>query len=211
MWRRLVGWFERRRAEHPSDGPGREPVMKLVVGLGNPGRRYEKTRHNVGFDVLRHLAERHASGNVRRRFSGELLEARIAGQKVLLLSPTTYMNRSGRSVAEAARFYKLAPEHILVVCDDLNLPLGKLRLRAKGSPGGHNGLADIIRMLGSEAFPRLRIGIGSPPPGCDPARFVLARFQADEQSTVNEAVKQAADAVAIWVSEGIDASMNRYN
>ncbi|WP_460167971.1 aminoacyl-tRNA hydrolase [Thermostilla marina] len=185
--------------------------MKLVVGLGNPGRRYEGTRHNVGFEVLRRLAAEWADGKPRKQFHGETVEARIAGLKVLLLSPTTYMNRSGTSVAACAGFYRLEPKDILVVCDDLDLPLGKLRLRPKGSPGGHNGLADIIRMLGRDDFPRLRVGIGRPPAGAEAADYVLDRFSSEQRPVIESAFSRAAEAVVTWVERGIDEAMNRYN
>src|SRR5688572_30356880 len=150
--------------------------MKLIVGLGNPGDKYKETRHNVGFEVTSRLAARFGASPPRARFQGETVEANIAGQKVLLLTPLTYMNLSGASVLAARDFYKIELQDILIVCDDFNLPLGKLRLRARGSAGGQNGLADILRRLGTEDLPRLRIGIGSPPPGRDPAGYVLGRF-----------------------------------
>jgi PTH1 family peptidyl-tRNA hydrolase len=185
--------------------------MKLVVGLGNPGRRYLGTRHNIGYAVLAELGRRFGTGKPKAKFQGEVMEAELGGQRALLLSPTTYMNLSGVSVLEARDFYKVQHEDLLTLCDDLNLPLGKLRVRAQGSSGGQKGLEDIIRRLGSEAFPRLRVGIGTPPPGWDAADFVLARFTAEEQLLVDEAVRQAADAVVVWAREGVDGCMNRYN
>ncbi len=185
--------------------------MKLVVGLGNPGRKYEHTRHNVGYAVLGELVRRAASRPARSRFHGEVVEADIGGVRTLLLCPTTYMNQSGHSVAEARQFYKLPLENMLVVCDDLNLPLGKLRFRASGSSGGHKGLEDIIRRLGSERFARLRIGIGQVPEGWDAADYVLARFAEVEKPAIEEAIAQAAGAVADWVCRGIHYCMNRYN
>jgi len=189
---------------------GDRPV-KLVVGLGNPGAKYQGTRHNVGYDVLAELARRHNAGKVRNRFSGETVEITLGGVRTLLLSPTTYMNRSGRSVAEANGFYKLRLEDLLVVCDDLSLPIWKIRVRAKGSSGGHKGLEDIIRHLGTEDFPRLRIGIGSPPPGMDAADYVLKRFSEEERDVMRRATARACDAVAVWIEQGIDVCMNRYN
>ena len=134
--------------------------MKLIVGLGNPGRKYEGTRHNVGYEVLRRLAERFGSGSPRTRFQGETVDAELAGDKVLLLCPRTYMNLSGSSVQPARDFYKLENSELLIVCDDFNLPISKIRLRVAGSAGGQKGLADIIRRLGSDEVPRLRVGIG---------------------------------------------------
>lgn len=185
--------------------------MKLVVGLGNPGRRYEGTRHNVGYAVLAELARRHADGTPRSSFQGEVLEAGLDGVKALLLSPTTYMNASGASVQAAVGFYKLPLEHLLVVCDDLNLPLGKIRVRGKGSAGGQKGLEDVIRRLGTEEFARLRIGIGGPPEGWDATGFVLGKFTADEKMEIDQAVARASDAVVVWARDGVDCCMNRYN
>lgn len=185
--------------------------MKLVVGLGNPGRRYLATRHNVGYAVLGELARLHAVGPVQHKFQGEVLEADLGGQRALLLSPTTFMNRSGASVQEAKRFYKIADDEMMVVCDDLNLPTGKLRIRARGSSGGQKGLDDIILRLGTEEFPRLRIGIGAPPEGWDWADYVLSKFRPDELPEIELAVRRAADAVVVWAREGIDVCMNRYN
>ena len=185
--------------------------MKLVVGLGNPGRRYEGTRHNVGFVVVGQLARAHALGTVKSRFQGETVDAEIAGEKVLLLTPSTFMNQSGASVLAARDFYKIALEDTLVVCDDLNLPLARLRLRAEGSAGGQKGLEDIIRRLGSDAFPRLRIGIGAPPDGWNWPDFVLSKFKKEELPDMELALARAIEAVGAWVREGIEASMNRYN
>jgi PTH1 family peptidyl-tRNA hydrolase len=185
--------------------------MKLIVGLGNPGRRYAGTRHNVGFSVLAALARKLGAGSPKYRFQGELLEVELEGQKGLLLCPITYMNESGGSVLAARDFYKLADEELLVVCDDLNLPLGKLRFRARGSSGGQKGLGDIIRRLGTEEFARLRIGIGGPPQGWDPADSVLAKFAPTELPVVEEAVVEAVEAVEVWVREGTEHCMNRYN
>ena len=135
---------------------------QLVVGLGNPGERYARTRHNVGFAVLAELARKFATGRAKSKFHGEVVEAELDGQKALLLGPETYMNRSGTSVQAARDFYKLPHEDLLIICDDLNLSLAKLRFRARGSSGGQKGLADVINRLGTEEFSRLRIGIGAP-------------------------------------------------
>lgn len=185
--------------------------MKLVVGLGNPGRKYENTRHNVGFEVLANLAKLHAAGPVMSRFQGELVDYAGQGAKVVLLSPTTFMNRSGQSVRAAVDFYKLDLADVLVVCDDLNLPLGRLRFRKKGSAGGQKGLADIIRHLGSDEFCRLRVGIGSAPPQWDVSDYVLSKFSGDDRAEMDEAVSRASRGVDDWVGEGADYCMNRYN
>jgi PTH1 family peptidyl-tRNA hydrolase len=185
--------------------------MKLVAGLGNPGRRYEGTRHNVGFLVVAALARKFATGGVKERFQGEVVEADLEGQKVLLLAPSTYMNASGASVLAARDFYKILNEDLLVICDDLNLPLGRLRVRAGGSSGGQKGVEDIIRRLGSDEFARLRIGIGSPPQGWDWANYVLNKFSKEEIPEIEQAVARAAEAALIWAREGVAACMNRYN
>ena len=150
--------------------------MKLVVGLGNPGRRYEATRHNIGYAVVAELARTFGAAAFKQRFHGEVVEVDLHGQKTLLLSPTTFMNRSGISVQEAKSFYKLADEDLLVVCDDLNLSVGKLRFRSRGSSGGQKGLEDIIQHLATEEFSRLRIGVGTAPEGWDWADYVLSKF-----------------------------------
>ncbi len=185
--------------------------MKLVVGLGNPSARYQGTRHNVGYAVLADLAGRFGAGRPRSRFHGELVELHLGAEHLLLLSPTTYMNRSGLSVAEAKGFYKIAEKDLLVVCDDLNLPCGKLRFRANGSSGGQKGLEDIILRLGTDEVPRLRIGIGPVPEGCDWVSFVLGRFTAEEAPRIEEAVRRAAQSVVDWAEQGIDYCMNKYN
>lgn len=185
--------------------------MKLVVGLGNPGRRYQGTRHNIGYVVLAELARRFGTTPPKAKFHGEVVEAEISGQKALLLSPTTYMNLSGTSVQEAKSFYKLADEDLLVICDDLNLPVGKLRFRARGSSGGQKGLEDIIQRLGTEEFSRLRIGVGTAPEGWNWADYVLGKFTAEELPLIDQAVKVAADAVATWAAQGIQLCMNQYN
>jgi PTH1 family peptidyl-tRNA hydrolase len=161
--------------------------------------------------VLAELARRAGTGPPRAKFHGELADGELAGERVLLLSPLTYMNRSGTSVREARDFFALADGDLLVICDDLNLPVGKIRLRAAGSSGGHKGLEDIAAKLQSEEFPRLRIGIGAPPEGWDAADFVLARFTSEQLPEIERAVSQAADAAMDWVRHGIAHCMNRYN
>jgi PTH1 family peptidyl-tRNA hydrolase len=185
--------------------------MKLVVGLGNPGRRYDGTRHNIGYAVLAELARQFGVTPPKAQFHGAVVEANVDGEKLLLLSPTTFMNLSGTSVQEAKSFYKLADENLLVICDDLNLPVGKLRLRARGSSGGQKGLEDIIRRLATEEFSRLRVGVGTAPDGWAWADYVLSRFTAEERPVVERAVALAVEAVAAWAREGIDVCMNRYN
>lgn len=189
--------------------------MKLIVGLGNPGRKYDGTRHNVGFDVVAELARRHGDGakdgGFRKGFQGETADVRVGKERLLLLRPHTFMNRSGGSAVEARDFYKLTNADLLIVCDDLNLPFGKLRIRASGSSGGQKGLEDVIRSCGGDNVPRLRIGIGQPPDRMDAADFVLAKFSAAEKKEMESAVATAADAVEMWAREGVAACMNRYN
>jgi PTH1 family peptidyl-tRNA hydrolase len=185
--------------------------MKVVVGLGNPGDKYAGTRHNVGFDVVYELAKRWSADRPRKRFEAECSEAVFGGEKVLLVQPQTYMNISGRSVGLLVKFFQLPLTDVLIVCDDLNLPLGQLRLRAAGSAGGQKGLLSLLQVLGTEALPRLRLGIDRPPPGQDSAAYVLAKFPKSEQEIVDRTVNRAADAVECWITRGLDAAMNQAN
>ncbi len=186
--------------------------MKLVAGLGNPGKRYAESRHNVGFRVIEELARRWGVDEARydRHFEALVGQAQRAGEPVLLMQPQTYMNESGRSVAAAWRFYKLALCELMLVLDDLDLPVGRLRLRPGGSSGGHKGLTDVIRCVGGDEFPRLRIGIGKVHPSAT-VEYVLSRFEPDEQPAMTAAIASAADAVEVWLRQGIDAAMNEFN
>ena len=185
--------------------------MTIVVGLGNPGRRYQGTRHNIGFAVADEVARRHQAEFEGGR--GDALTARCGRGpgSVLVVKPLTMMNLSGGAVAAVAGFYKVDPAAILVAADDVNLPLGRLRLRARGTAGGHNGLKSIIACLGTEQFPRVRVGVGRGDPRRDLADHVLARFDDDERDEVDRAIARAADAVETFLAEGIEAAMNRYN
>jgi PTH1 family peptidyl-tRNA hydrolase len=185
--------------------------MKLVVGLGNPGKKYEGTRHNVGFDVVERLARECAADPPRPRFEGDVWECVIGDQKSLLLEPLTFMNLSGRSVRKAVDFYQISVADVLVACDEFQLPTGQLRLKAQGSDGGHNGLADVIRSLGTNEFSRLRIGIGPVPDRWNPADFVLGKFTSAERVEIELQVARAADAVKLWATQGLGAAMNQYN
>lgn len=185
--------------------------MKLVVGLGNPGRKYSETRHNVGFLVLSAFADKYGQGRPKADFEGEVVDAQTGSQRLLLLCPHTFMNNSGRSVRKAVDFYKLDVEDLLVVCDDMNLETGKLRFRAKGSAGGQKGLADICRHLGTEHCSRLRIGIGRPPQGWDSAAYVLGKFAKQETTEIEHSVAEAVGAIADWATEDVGFCMNRYN
>ena len=188
------------------------PVSWLVVGLGNPGAKYENTRHNVGFMTADALAGRNGEPIRRVKYHALTSEAVIGGQSVLLMKPTTFMNLSGQAVSEAARFYKIPADHVLVISDDVDLPLGKLRIRKSGSAGGHNGLKNIIQLLGTDQFPRLKIGVGGKPhPDYNMADWVLGQFQGEDKKTIDAAVARAADAVECLLSDGIDRAMNQYN
>ena len=187
-----------------------EPPMKLIVGLGNPGSEYARTRHNAGFLVVDRLAEKRGLTGAKSKFHAGVLEGRLAGEKVMLMQPTTYMNRSGLSVGEAASFYKLEPSDVMVIVDDVALPVGRIRLRKSGSTGGHNGLADVARVLGTSSYPRLRIGID--PPGRAPQKdYVLGKFTDEQQKQLDPALDRACEAIECWIAEGIDKAMSLYN
>ena len=185
--------------------------MKLIVGLGNPGQKYRGTRHNVGYEVIAELASRWPPGRPKQKFNAELLEGSIANQKVMLVSPLTFMNLSGNSVQPLADFYKIDATEILVVCDDLNLDCGRLRLRPSGSAGGQNGLKDIIQRIGTQAFPRLRVGIGRPPAGWDAADYVLGKVDDEQRVVIDGCVRRAADACEAWVRDGVQLTMTKFN
>ena len=188
------------------------PVTWLVVGLGNPGDQYENTRHNAGFRVVDELADRGDFPVQRLKFHALTNTAVIGGQGVLVMKPVTYMNLSGEAVGEAARFYKLPPDHVLVISDDVDLPLGKLRLRKGGSAGGHNGLKSIIQHLGTDQFPLLKVGVGGKPhPDYDMADWVLGKLQGEDKKAMDEAARRAAQAVECLLSQGMDKAMNQYN
>jgi PTH1 family peptidyl-tRNA hydrolase len=184
--------------------------VKLIVGLGNPGREYEHTRHNVGFQVAEELAHRYRV-TLKSRASWKARVAKIAeiGDGVLLAEPTTFMNLSGWAVREIAGFHKLAPSDVLVVVDDADLPLGRLRLRTSGSAGGHNGLKSVIQELGTIEFPRLRVGVGRQ--AGELKNHVLGRFSVEEKAQIDAAVKRAADAAELFAKENILAAMNKFN
>lgn len=185
--------------------------MKLIVGLGNPGRRYEGTRHNVGFATLRQIATNLACGSSKARFEGDFAEGHWNHEKIGLLWPLTYMNLSGRSVRAAADFFGLPLPNLLVICDDFSLPLGTIRIRESGTSGGQKGLQDICERLGSTAVPRLRIGIGSPPPEWDPADYVLGRFAGTDLELATQAMDVAAQAARCWIESGIQTAMTEFN
>ena len=185
--------------------------MKLIVGLGNVGRKYENTRHNVGFNVLELVAQRNGGSSPKEKFDGRTMDVMVGSERALLLWPHTLMNLSGKSVGAAVAFYQLPLSDVLVICDDFNLPLGKLRFRSQGSAGGQNGLADIIKRLSSEEFSRLRVGIGPVPDAWDAADFVLGRFGPSDRAMIDESIERAAEAAECWVSGGTAVAMNKFN
>lgn len=184
----------------------------LLVCLGNPGEKYENTRHNVGYMVADEIGERCRSPIQKLRFKALTDVVTISGQKVLVMKPVTYMNLSGEAVRPAADFYKIPPDHVLVISDDTALAPGRLRIRRGGSAGGHNGLKSIIQHLGTDQFPRIRVGVGEKPhPDYDLADWVLGRFTGEDKKAMDAAVKRAADAVECLLAEGPDRAMNRFN
>ena len=185
--------------------------MYLIAGLGNPTREYEKTRHNVGFDTIDVLADRINTDVAERKFKGLYGKGMLGGEKVILLKPQTFMNLSGESVRAAADFYKIPTDHIIVIYDDISLDVGHLRIRTKGSAGGHNGIKNIIAHLGTQEFPRIKIGVGGKPPRMDLADYVLSRFPAEERKIMETAFRDAAEAAGVLIAEGPDAAMNRFN
>ncbi len=185
--------------------------MFIIAGLGNPGKEYENTRHNAGFMVLDALADKLGADISEKKHKALCGRAVIGGQKVILLKPQTFMNSSGESIRAAADYYKVEPEDILVVYDDIHLAPGQLRIRAKGSAGGHNGMKSIIAHLGTQEFPRVRVGVGEKPPRMDLVDYVLGHFSQSEKKIMEDAAKEAADAVAEAVTEGIEHAMNDHN
>lgn len=187
-------------------------VSWLIVFLGNPGPRYEMTRHNAGFMAADAMAKEKNININKARFKALTATCDIGGESVLLMKPQTFMNLSGDAVAQAARFYKIPPEHVIVVSDEISLPIGKLRIRTKGSAGGHNGLKDIIAKLGTDAFPRIRIGVGAPPhPDYDMADWVLSTFKNQDAEDMLAAAERAAQAAQCYITQGADRAMNRFN
>lgn len=186
--------------------------MYLIAGLGNPGKQYEHTRHNMGFDTIDELADRYrvpSSGVAHKAMYGKGM---IAGEKVILAKPLTYMNLSGDSIREFISYYKMDPEtELIVIYDDIDLEPGQIRIRKKGSAGGHNGIKSIINQIGTQNFYRIKVGVGAKPKGWDLADYVLGRFPSEERNLVDEAIREAAKAVEVILDEGIEAAMNRYN
>ncbi len=185
--------------------------MKVIIGLGNPGKKYEDTRHNVGFMTIDKISDKWNIPVSQQKFRALVGEGRIEMEKVLLVKPQTYMNLSGESVSEILKFYKLTNDDILVIYDDLDLPVGKLRLRVKGSAGGHNGIKSLIAHLGTQEFKRIKIGIDRPAPGRSVSDYVLGTFSAADQTEIKKAVELAAEASVMWLKDSFPNVMNRYN
>jgi len=185
--------------------------IKMIVGLGNPGPRYARNRHNIGFQIVDALAQKHGLGLDKRQFKALISLGRIVDQRVLLVKPQTYMNLSGEAVQPLVSYYKIALSDLMVVFDDMDLPLGAIRLRPFGGAGGHNGMKSIIARLGSNRFPRLRVGIDRPPGRMDPAAYVLQDFSSEEEAIMAQARDRAVRALETWLTEGIDAAMNAFN
>jgi len=185
--------------------------MRLIAGLGNPGKSYEKSKHNIGFCVIDRLAADENIDFCKKRFKGILGEGHIAGEKVILLKPQTYMNLSGESVREVCDFYRIGAENLIVVYDDISLPPGGIRVREKGSAGGHNGIKNIIAHMNTDVFARVKVGVGEKPAGWDLADYVLCGFDKDVQPLMEESIKKAAEAVKIIISDGVAQAMNKCN
>ena len=185
--------------------------MYLIAGLGNPGKQYEGSRHNAGFSSVDILADKLGISINENKHKGLCGKGIIGGEKVILLKPQTYMNLSGESVRAAADFYKIQPDHIIVIYDDVSLEVGQLRIRTKGSAGGHNGIKNIIAHLGTQEFPRVKVGVGAKPPKMDLADYVLSRFSKEDRAKMEDAFKEAAEAVEVLITDGSDRAMNRFN
>ncbi len=197
-------WLKRHGA------PDQALHIKLIVGLGNPGARFARNRHNAGFLIADRFALAHDLVFARKRFNAALAEGTVSGERVMVAKPQTFMNASGEAVGKLFAFFKIAPLDLIVVYDDLDLPLGKLRLRANGSSGGHHGMESIIERIGTSDFPRLRIGIGRPNPNAD-IDHVLSDFEPEERGVMDETFARAADALDVWLADGIEKAMNRFN
>ncbi|MBR4360814.1 MAG: aminoacyl-tRNA hydrolase [Clostridia bacterium] len=191
---------------------GERSRMKAIVGLGNPGEKYEHSRHNAGFDVISIIAAKLNTPIKKLKFQATIGETFLNGEKLVLVKPQTFMNLSGLAVSDALAFYKMDPRDMLLLVDDIDLPFGQVRIRPKGGAGTHNGLRSIVECTGSEDFPRIRLGMGNPPKEWNLADWVLGKFQTEEErKTMFDAYMLAADAALCWAEHGIDQAMNRYN
>ncbi len=186
-------------------------AMKLIVGLGNPGEAYARNRHNVGFMCLDHIAKRHTLAFDKRLLRAQIARGKIAGSEVMLVKPRTYMNLSGQAVSSLVRKFGIPPGDLVVICDDLDLPLGKTRLRPSGGSGGHKGVESIISSLASQDFPRIRVGIGCSEEEGDTIDYVLSNFPLEERGVIEGAIAKVADLIHCFIAEGIEAAMNEFN
>ncbi|MCT4612681.1 MAG: aminoacyl-tRNA hydrolase [Clostridia bacterium] len=185
--------------------------MKIVIGLGNPGAKFDETRHNVGFDIIDAFVDEKGLKIDKNKFKGIYTKFKLNGEDVVVLKPETYMNLSGESVIEVMNFFKVTNEDIIVIYDDISLDVGKIRIKKKGSAGGHNGIKNIIKMIGTEEFDRLRFGVGNKPDYMDLADYVLGRFNKEDKVIVDREIKTAVEALNVYLSAGIDEAMNNYN
>lgn len=185
--------------------------MKLIVGLGNPGKRYDATRHNVGFKTIDYLAQELGMSVSKEKNKALIGEGKLGGERIVLIKPQTYMNLSGEAVAPLAAWYKVEPKDLIIIYDDLALEVGKIRIRAKGSHGGHNGVRSLISLLKTEEIPRIKIGIGQNPPEWATADYVLGNFSTQEQKIIEEAIKRAVEAVRVILGQGLEKAMSQFN
>ena len=207
----MLSIFDRLK-QHRTESPRSQAMEYLIVGLGNIGPKYENTRHNAGFMTIDALAEAYACKVEKLKFQAMIGDTVISGRRCLLMKPTTFMNRSGEAVAEAMRFYKIPIERVIVIFDDISLEPGQLRIRRKGSHGGHNGIKSIVLSAGEENFPRIKLGVGKKPhPDYDLAAWVLSRFTQEESASMQESIKKACEAIPLLVDGQIDRAMNLYN
>lgn len=210
--KKLWSKIEARLACRKADALGNGENMFIIVGLGNPGREYQNTRHNIGFDVIDVLAEQNHIAMGEKKHKAVIGKGVIAGQKAALVKPQTYMNLSGESVADIINFYKInEKKELIVVLDDIDLDMGRIRIRKKGSAGGHNGLKNIILHLGHDEFQRVRMGVGGKPAGWDLADYVLSRYTKEEREIMDEGARRAAEAIEVMIADGADVAMNKYN
>jgi PTH1 family peptidyl-tRNA hydrolase len=208
LWSKIKARLARRKADALGNGEN----MFIIVGLGNPGREYQNTRHNIGFDVIDVLAEQNHIAMDEKKHKAVIGKGVIAGQKAALVKPQTYMNLSGESVADIINFYKInEKKELIVVSDDIDLDMGRIRIRKKGSAGGHNGLKNIILHLGHDEFQRVRMGVGGKPVGWDLADYVLSRYTKEEREIMDEGARRAAEAIEVMIANGADVAMNKYN
>jgi len=185
--------------------------MRIIIGLGNPTEKYQATRHNIGWDAITRISDDYRIPLNQMKHKAKCGMGYIEGEKVILAQPVTYMNLSGESVRELVDYYKVSTEDIIIIYDDISLDVGQLRIRKKGSAGGHNGIKSIISHLGTDEFPRIRIGVGAKPQNWDLADYVLSRFKAEEEEAIRQALKDASDACRMIITSGMDAAMNKYN